>query len=340
MSEDASSPANERHEVRYDPIHGWPVIFAPPRAKRPNSVLAQTPQTIPASNPFAEHNEHLTTPECYADRQPDTKPNTPGWSVRIIPNKYPVLSTPVEGSETGRCEPLEEAAGYHEVIVESPQPIANVCELSDGQFLRIFLSYRERLKAIAGELRYAHATVFKNQGRAAGASQLHVHSQLMATLFVPPNISNEVEYARRYRLHVGRSYFQDLMEQEHRLGSRVVCQTDTLSAFCPYASRFPFEMHLIPHQPQPHFHFATDQEVQETALLMKQALVRLQKSIGAIEFNYILHTAPFADDSSSGFCWHWEIYPRLSGIAGWELGQGSYVNPVYPELAAEKLAAV
>ncbi len=338
MTEEGPTSAGERHEVRYDPVHGWPVIFAPPRAKRPNAVLSQTPQSISDSNPFAEYNEHLTTPERYADRQPGTLSDSPGWDVRIIPNKYPVLSTPVEGTATVGFEPRDQAAGLHEVIVESPQPIANVCQLSDEQFVRIFLSYRERLKMIAGEQQYAQATIFKNQGRAAGASQPHVHSQLMATLFVPPNISNEVEHARRYRLHVGRSYFQDLIKQEHRLGSRVVHQTETLTAFCPYASRFPFEMHVMPHESQPHFHLATEADLQETALLMKLALVRLQKTIGATEFNYVLHTAPFVEESSSGFCWHWAIYPRLSGIAGWELGQGSYVNPIYPELAAAKLA--
>ncbi|HBN74672.1 MAG TPA: galactose-1-phosphate uridylyltransferase [Planctomycetaceae bacterium] len=340
MTEDVSTPSAEHHEVRYDPIHGWPVIFAPPRAKRPNSILSPTAQSIPDSNPFAEHNEYLTTRESYADRQPDTQPNAPGWHVRIIPNKYPVLSASAGELIDEELRTRNEATGCHEVIVESPHPVANVCDLSEDQFLRIFLSYRARLKVIADEQRYAHVTIFKNQGRAAGASQPHVHSQLMATSFVPPMVSTEVEYSRRYQLHMGCSYLEELIKQEIQLGTRIVLQTDAFSVFCPYASRFAFEVHLLPLQPQPHFHLATDHEVRETAHLMKQTLVRLQKSIGATEFNYILHTAPFADDSSSGFCWHWEIYPRLSGIAGWELGQGSYVNPIYPEFAAETLVSV
>ncbi len=333
-SPESANSAGEHHEVRYDPVHDWPVIFAPPRARRPVSLSQSTKPDTAATNPFAEFNEHLTTAESFALRNADSEPNGPGWQVRVIPNKYPVLTPDAAHDEDSR----RLAAGLHEVIVEHPQLRTDIADCSDEEFARIFLSYRERLKALAAEADVVHATVFKNQGRGAGASQPHVHSQLMATRFVPPHVDREFRYAERYRAHTGRTALQDLLEAERQANERIVLNSERCTLLCPYVSRFAFEMLIIPHCDQSHFHLVSDDLLADTARVMRQALVRLRTVTGSPDFNFVLHTAPFAADNSSGFCWHWEVYPRLAGIAGWELGQGSYVNPVYPEFAAQQLA--
>ncbi|WP_238757203.1 galactose-1-phosphate uridylyltransferase [Rubinisphaera margarita] len=326
--------AGEHHEVRYDPVHDWPVIFAPPRARRPVSLSQTADAKAGSTNPFAEFNEHLTTDESFALRNDDSKPNGPGWQVRVIPNKYPVL-TP-EASPEEDCQRL--AAGLHEVIIEHPQPLTDIAECSDKEFSQIFLSYRERLKALAEHPDVVHATVFKNQGRNAGASQPHVHSQLMATRFVPPHVNRELQYAERYRAHTGRTPLQDLLEAELQANERIVQHTEHCTLLCPYVSRFAFEMLIIPHGERAHFHQTSEEMLEDVAGMMRQALLRLRCVTGSRDFNFVLHTAPFAAADECGFRWHWEIYPRLAGIAGWELGQGSYVNPVYPEFAAQQLA--
>lgn len=321
----------DRHEVRFDPIHGWPVIYAPPRARRPISLSVNTGSNSEQVNPFAEHSEHLTTPERFAIRAEGTQPNQPGWRVRIIPNKYPVLVTP------DPADPACLASGYHDVIVESPQPVEVLTELDEEQFQQIFLAYQMLIQEMRNTPGIAQATIFKNQGRAAGASQPHVHSQAMATTFVPPAIQREVNYAQQLWQSEGVDYYQNLLERELAHQQRIVFVNDSAVVLCPEVSRFACEMHLIPLTPSARFEDCESTLVQETASLMRRALLALQNLTGSTAFNYVLHSAPFAGTTPKGFRWHWEIYPRLSGIAGWELGQESFVNPVFPETAARLL---
>jgi len=335
---DAGSAANpEAYEVRYDAVHGWPVIYAPMRAQRPIAVSSDVRSRSDQVNPFLPGNEGLTLPERYADREAGTAADQPGWRVRIIPNKYPALIDPDQSDDTEPLDPAAAAVGYHDVIIETPRPIEKTTDLEVAELDAVFRAYWLRLREIAKEGKFAHATIFKNQGRAAGASQPHLHSQLMATRFVPPQIEREIRHATEWKQAEDRSFFAQLLEDEIASGERIVQQNEQFVLLCPRVSRFPFEMQILPKFEQPDFHRSTETQIVAAGRMILSGLTRLENVLGHVDFNYVLHTAPFECSPESGFRWHWEIYPRITGLAGWELGLGSYVNPIFPEFAAQGL---
>ena len=320
------------YEVRYDPIHRWPVIYAPGRANRPFDFNQRKPSGSDKHDPFIEGREAQTTAESLSIRTPGTEPNSPGWQVRIVSNKFPALA-----SASNTSPICNEAIGIHEVIIECPQSETHITNLDLAQFKLIFQIYRDRLQQLAENGDVAHATIFKNQGPAAGASLSHTHSQLMATAFVPPLIQQELSFTANHFDKTNQDYFEELLTTELACGKRIVEQTDDYVVLCPTASRFSFEMSIYPRIAQSHFHLTDRACLDNLASVMRRVLRRLEKVANQPDYNFVLHSAPFAEKTSPGFRWHWEIYPRLSGIAGWELGAGSYVNSLFPETAARKL---
>ncbi len=318
-------------EVRYDAIHRWPVIFAPARANRPFGFNHRIPVECGEDDPFAEGREELTPHETLAIRNTDSEPNKPGWQVRIIPNKYPALlcnDDTVSDIET---------KGVHEVIIECPQSETHFTRLGIAHIKQVFKSYRNRLRELAKDKQNVHATIFKNHGPAAGASLQHAHSQLMATAYIPPMIQQELSFTAQHFKKTNRDYMGEHLLTEQTFRKRIVEQSDDFLVICPEASRFSFEMHIYPRSKETHFHRTKDKTLNALAKSMLQSLKRLEKVAGDPDYNFVLHSAPFSNKQAPGFRWHWEIYPRLSGIAGWELGAGSYVNPLYPETAAKLL---
>ena len=229
-------------ELRKDPIVGRWVIIAPERADRPQTLIE--PQLDPsAPDPFLEGREEITTPEIYAVRDPGTRPNGPGWKVRVIANKYPALG--IHGDLECRGEGMYDVmhgVGAHEVIIECPHAEANLSHLPADAVRNVLLAYQSRLNDLKRDTRLIHALIFKNKGARAGASLPHAHSQLIVTPIVPITIQEELDGAEAYFQFRGRSIFNDMIIQEHASGDRVVLETPQFLVFCPFASRFPFEV--------------------------------------------------------------------------------------------------
>lgn len=328
----------QEFSVRRDPIHGWPVFYAPARAKRPFDFGSSESMTCGPDDPFAEGNEGVTVAESLAVRDPGTAPDSPGWQVRIIPNKYPALATIADPpAAAGSDGPELSAAGVHEVIVECPQRETHFSRLSDKQRFLVFQSMRDRLRQLEQDERLGHAVIFKNHGQSAGASLAHSHSQLMATQFVSPMVQREWTYCQTQAASQQGKHFADLLARERANQSRLVRETETVIALCPDASRFAFETHLFPLTDEAHFHNADEATLRDLSDCLTDVLRRIETLVGDFHYNLVLHTAPFRETAANGFRWHWEIYPRIAGIAGWELGAGGHVNALYPEVAAQML---
>jgi len=342
MPDSELSPATDRSAftVRYDPIHGWPVMYAPPRALRPFDFKARKTLVCPADDPFLEGREEITTAETLAIRPAGTPANGPGWQVRIIPNKYPALAPLAADGPALVTETDASCQGLHEVIIECPQAETHFTRLPTPHRLLIFQAIRDRLRQLAIRNDLVHATLFKNHGPAAGASLTHSHCQLLATQFVPPHIQRELNYCEQLSLEQGVDYFEQLITTELAAEQRVVEVTEEFVLCCPNVSRFGFEMHVWPRRPALHFHTTSDAVLSELNGIFSRALQRLERVAADPDYNLVLHTAPFKTQAAPGFRWHWEIYPRIAGIAGWELGGGGYVNPLYPETAADMLRQV
>jgi UDPglucose--hexose-1-phosphate uridylyltransferase len=331
-------------EFRRDPLHNTWVVFAPERQRRPQDYAPAILQ-VGALNPFAEGNERLTPPEVYALRKEKSKPNAPGWRVRVVPNRYPAMR--VEGRLEATPEGLYDrltGIGAHEVIIETPEDELALEDLTVSAIADIFASYRERIIDLDKDQRFQHIYIFKNVGPSAGASLAHAHSQLVALPLVPPAVEGKLIRARDHYLLKQRSLFSDILHTERADGSRLVAENDGYILFCPFASRFPFELAIFPKRHHPEFISCTTKELQDLAEVLRFAVQRLNAVLEKPDYNLLLHMAPLHRPHTERFastrfdyCWHLEITPRFNPLAGFELGLGAYINTVYPEEAAQFL---
>ncbi len=336
-------------ELRKDPIVGRWVIIATERGKRPSDFLQQPVEAPdPAKNPFAEGNEHMTPPEIFAFRDPRSKPNTPGWQVRVVPNKFPALRIEGELEKEGQgIYDKMNGIGAHEVIIETPNPALVLEQQSVEGCARVIETYKIRMTDLLRDPRFRYIMLFKNHGRQAGASISHPHSQLIATPVVAKRVKEKLIGAMQYYAYKDRSLFEDVLRQELREGTRLVYENAGFVSFCPFASRFPFEITIMPRRQSAYFHDIHPDEILLLADALKVSLMKLSKALNAPQYNYLLSTAParYAHQGYWGtvdldFRWHIEILPRLTLIAGFEVGTGFYINPTPPEEAAKYLREI
>jgi UDPglucose--hexose-1-phosphate uridylyltransferase len=321
-------------EIRIDPLTGLRAIVAVDRAQRPGGELTVAPAEPidPAADPFAEGHEDRTPPELYALRSDGGAANGPGWTVRVVPNRYPALTPDAPDPAPDAHPELHlalAARGAHEVIVNAPQAVVSLAELSAEQVQRAVEVWRERMRAQAAAA-YVHVCV--NERLEGGATQPHTHAQLFALGFVPAIVARERERFSAYAVRtMGANLLEDLIQTEVRIRDRVVAIDDEAVLTCPYASRHEYALMLTPRRRRERF----EDDGATGAALLHDALSRLRRRFGASPpLNLWIRTAPRDADR---FCWRIDILPRLTYDAGLELGSGLSVNTVAPERAAAEL---
>jgi len=331
-------------ELRKDPVVGRWVIISTERSRRPGHYTPESDNGAQAFSPFAEGREDMTPPEVYAVRANGGGKDSPGWSVRVVPNKFPALE--IEGSLDRRGEGLYDkmnGVGAHEVVIETPDPALQLADLPVEQVASVLVAWRERMRDLKKDPRLRYALVFKNHGAGAGATLEHSHSQIIATPIIPKMVQEELDGARRYFELKERAVFSDIIDQEtgEGQGRRVVVRTARYIALAPFAPRFPFETWVLPIARRAAFHDIDDpNEMTELAGILKDTLGRLNAALDTPPYNLILHTAPLAESDVPYYHWHFEIMPKLRRVAGFEIGSGFYINPTPPEDAAQYLRDV
>jgi UDPglucose--hexose-1-phosphate uridylyltransferase len=331
-------------ELRKDPVVGRWVIISAERSKRPSDFKVIREDRDPGSCVFCEGHESKTPPEVYAVRQEGTAPDTPGWDVRVVPNKYPALRVEGELDREGvwMCDMMN-GVGAHEVIIETPEHGKDLADLPKDRVATVMWTYRQRIGELSGDERFKYVLIFKNQGRAAGASLQHAHSQLIATPITPKRVKEELVGAKQYYEYKRRCIFCDYIKQETQVFTeRLVAETDHFVVLSPFAARFPFEMWILPKRHTTDFVDTKADEVADLAGILKLTLTKLQTALSDPPFNYVLHMAPFRRPRGGywttieeDYHWHIELMPRLTRIAGFEWGSGFYINPTPPEVAAQ-----
>jgi len=326
-------------QLRRDPISGRWVIISTERAKRPTEYKHEEQKTNDTSNcPFCPGREKMTPPEIMAFREKGSKPDEPGWRVRVVPNKFPALKIegPLDKAADGIYDKMN-GVGAHEVIIETPDHLKETHDLNEKEMTEVLLMYRARMLDLKRDPRFKFVLVFKNRGRAAGASLTHPHSQLIALPVVPKRVREEIQGGEQYYEFRERCVYCDMIDQETYVRVRVVGENDLFLAIEPFASRFPFETWIMPKVHSSSFNLISDQEIPVLAQLMKSVLARLNKALNNPSYNYVLHTAPFSQPDIPHYHWHFEIMPKLTQLAGFEFGSGFYINPTPPEEAAKYL---
>jgi len=328
-------------ELRKDPVVGRWVIISTERARRPSDFGPDPVRPRLANCVFCAGHEDKTPPEVWAHRPDGGAANTPGWQVRVVPNKFPALQ--IEGSLDRRGEGLYDkmnGVGAHEVVIETPDPAQQLADLPAEQIRHVLVAWRERMLDLKNDPRLRYALVFKNHGAGAGATLEHSHSQIIATPIIPRMVQEELDGARRYFELKERPVFSDIIDQETGEGHcrRVVVRTPRYIALAPFAPRFPFETWVLPVARRAAFHTLDDpSEMLELAGILKDTLGRLNAALDSPPYNLVLHTAPLAEPDLPYYHWHLEIMPKLTRVAGFEIGSGFYINPTPPEESAQFL---
>ena len=326
-------------EVRVDPLTGLKTIIAAERAARPGGwpISGDAAPIDPETDPFAPGHEDRTPPEVFADRDDGSGAggaDSPGWRVRVVPNLYPALS--VDGAEPERSHAPDlftatAAHGAHEVVINAPDAVTSLAQLTVAQVTAAMEVWRARMRAHASAgAAYVHVLV--NERVEGGASLPHTHAQVYALDFVPAQIARERE---RFTAHatrtMGGNLLQDLVAEEVRQRERLVAIDDEAVLLSPYAARLPYQLLLAPRRPRARF----EDDGPLGAALLHDGLNRLGRVLGFLPpLNIWVRTAP---RGAEHFCWRIDILPRLTHLAGLELGTGVHLNIVAPEQAAAQL---
>ncbi|MDP1629498.1 MAG: galactose-1-phosphate uridylyltransferase [bacterium] len=358
-------------ELRRDPITKRWVIMAPGRTNRPHHFKKETKSAnAAASCPFCPGNEDKTPPEIRPVRNPA---NCSGWQIRVVPNKFNAvgIDSPLKTQPLGICLTMT-GYGAHEVIIESPNHDVLFEDQPIEHLMLILSTFKERLIDLYKNQAMKQVIIFKNHGAEAGASITHPHSQVIALPIAPIHQKEELKGAKEYYGKERSCIWCDIIRQELFMNieifdeagnkikadppkERLVWENQSFLALCPFASRFPYEIHLLPKRHSHYFGNMGDgensHEIKDLAEIFKITIKKLNAALkdiypDSVPFNFVLHTSPnlnFKENSDkfktikSDFHWHFELYPVLSAMAGFEKGSGFYINVVPPEEAARKL---
>lgn len=331
-------------EVRRDIVTDTWVIIDTGNTEIPKvpTEIAEPEQTCP----FCEGNEDRTPKEIFAIRN-NSLPNSPGWKVRVVPNINPILRIEGELEKSGvGVYDMVTGIGANEVIIDSPQHIRNISELSQEQINLVLQTYRARIEDLHKDKRMRYILIFKNYGRPAGASTIvHAHSDLIALPATPIRIKLKLAGALEYYGYKERCIFCDIIQQEIEMGDRLILQSDKFVVLAPYASRFPFEVLIIPKRHAFSYKSIDHTEICDLAHTLKKILGAIQNSLFDPPYNLILNDSPnllptrtdYWKTIEQDFHWHIEIIPRLYRTTGFELGTAFYINHFAPEKAASVL---
>jgi len=316
------------------------VIIATERAKRPKELARQV-----APKPVAHHVE--TCPFCIGneDKTPPEILRVPAengaWQVRVIPNKFSALARDAEPSRTiHRSRRSMGGFGVHDVIVETPDHAGAIALMDENHVANVLRVYKSRYDALSLDHRIAHVTIFKNHGVDAGTSLEHPHSQLIATPVISSQVRGRFQLALQHYDDYGECMFCQMVNEEIAEEDRVVMMTEHFIALEPFASPTPFATHIYPRRHMASFGDISATELSDLARMMKKILGKLYYGLGDPDFNFTLRCAPAELAGVKYFHWYVSIIPRLTRVAGFELGSGMFINTVPPESAAEFLRNV
>ena len=336
-------------ELRKDPVVGRWVIIAVERAKRPHDFSTQRYSPPEGECPFCEGKESGTPTEIYALRKEKSKKDAPGWNIRVVPSNAPFLR--IEGElnrgTKGNFDVMN-GIGAHEIVIETPEHIKNLADLSEGQIVKVLTALIERVKDLEKDHRFKYILIFKNYGWSAGGGRVgHSRSQLIATPVTPKRVKEELTIGRRYYELHERCLFCDIINQELEQRERIVLDVDDFVTTVPFASHFPFEVCILPKKHSCDFYKIDEEQIHNLARAIKQTLLKLKIGLNDPPFNLILHAAPFRRKKmgywrtiNEDYHWHIEIIPRLVQVAGFEWGTGFYICSIAPEEAAQYLREI
>ena len=326
--------------LRRDPLNKIWVVFAPEKVKTIVVGSSENDSNFDV-DPFVPGLEYATGPDIL--RSSDPLYSTGGWSSRVFPAKNPVLR--VENEKNSRGHGLYDSMsrlGAHEVVVETPKSGVSMDQLSVEEIADAVKIIFDRIADLRKDTRFRYISVTKSRGRAAGGQINHNYSEIKAYPFVPPFVRAKLDNCLEYYREKERCLLCDIVDQELADRKRIVAEHDNFVAFCPYASRFPFEIMVIPKKHGRILSENTASAIADFAKILKPVMSKLKSGLNSPAYNMVFHYLPVnsgaeAEAESRAYHWHLEIIPRITVISADSFENGIFVNPTLPEDAAEFL---
>lgn len=326
----------ETGQIRLNKVTGEWVIYAPSRRKRPQD-FQQPSQDYSLKDhsqencPFCQNKQKET--ETILLEIKDNQQNA--WQTRVVSNKFPALN--FHDNPHRNLEGIYMAMsgyGHHEVVIESPDHQQTIATLALPEIEAIIETYRQRYLELMEDKEIMMVIIFRNHGKAAGASLRHPHSQIIATSIVPSHRRIQEAEAQRYFDHWARCVYCDILEFEIKEKVRIIMENNLFVSFVPFAAEFPCEIWIMPKNHQADFGSITPQEKTAFATILKDSLSRLYYKLNNPDYNYVINTAARYKAEEPQLHWYCQIRPRLTTPAGFELGSGISINPSIPEVDA------
>ncbi|HEX21216.1 MAG TPA: DUF4921 family protein, partial [Actinobacteria bacterium] len=303
-------------ELRRDIISGKWSIVAVNRSMRPESFTEARPGKVGrqiSDCPFCSGNELQTPPELDAFRDDQSKPNSRGWNVRVVPNKYPAFTLDEVDDDNENFYQHHSALGLHEVIIHNPVHDLSLGTMEVAGVTDVVKMYKRRYISALKNSKVQSITIIVNHGREAGASIEHSHSQLFAIPQVPALLKSESNRLRAYYEKNGECLFCKVVKYEMKAAKRIVAENNRFIAFCPYASQTPFAIWLAPKAHFEAFELSDEATLNDFASILHSVLATINNKLHNPPYNYWLHSRPRGVEN---FHWHLEIAPKLAIQAG------------------------
>jgi len=338
-------------ELRKDPVIGRWVIIASERARRPGNFVDRNDSEIEMEERQCSlcadtQNAIATMPQVFSDSADSSL-----GDVKVVPANPSSVLESVEfiRSKKGLYDVIS-GFGAHEVVIETPEHITNMTDLSVPQIRLVFETYAARIQALEKNEQYQFAIVYKNYGVTIRDYAIgHSRSYVVATPVRPLRVKEKLIGAKDYYDQKHACIYCDLIQQELASGDRIVHETEHFIAFVPFAARFLFEIKILPKEHHCDYHLGLRGKEADLAQMMKIILEKIQNGLDDPAYSYVIQTAPFRRTGlysskwktiDRDYHWHIELMPQLTRMAGFEKGTGFYICAIPPEDMAEYLRGV
>lgn len=333
--------------IRYDRINDTHVIIAPERLHRPDCNMGvDDKKAVDENCPFCEGHESMTPPEIFSYRKPESFANEEGWQTRVVPNLYKAVQ--IEASYEHHYGLFEhwEGFGAHEVIIDTPEHHTSMTQWSEGAIVAWLKTLRSRVSDLRRDQRIAYISLFKNEGTQAGATQAHSHTQIIGLPIIPKVERENYQRSYEYYKENGKSIVASVIMHEEENEERIVAKHGDFTAFCPFASAYPFEVMISSKKALGQIDTLSDSSMETLAPLLLGTLENLKTQLGCFAFNLVITTPPLQEGTvdhellscvDEAYRFSIRIMPRIYKHGGFEVSTGIVINPVSPEVAAKLL---
>jgi len=323
-------------ELRFNLVSKDWVLIATGRARRPETFATQQREKreIPEKECFFCNLGEQEKPVL------EYKNDNGDWEVTVVPNKFPAFSR--SDSLRERAEgpySLMDGVGFHEVVITRDHK-KSLAELSVLQIKKVIDAYQERYLDLANEKFVNYVAIFHNHGHEAGASVAHPHSQIIAMPMIDPDLQSSINGSRIFFEAQGACVHCKMIEWDRENKQRIIFENEKFVVLTPFASRVAFEIRIYPKEHRAYFERIKEKDKVLLAEAFKETLSRIFKGMNDPAYNFFLHTAPPDGKDYNHYHWHFEILPKTSTWAGFELGTGIEISTVQPEEAARYLREI